>query len=55
MDLGSNVLNFKKSIVGDAKINIVVKRKRGAIAMVNKIEIGENVYLKCIWSNIRGS
>lgn len=45
IDLGSSVLNFKQSVVLDAKMNIVVDRERGDIAMANKIQIGKSVFL----------
>lgn len=45
IDLGSSVINFKQSVVEDAKMNIVVDRERGDIAMANKIQIGNSVFL----------
>ena len=45
IDLGSNVVNFKKSVVKDADINIVVDRERGDIAIANRLQIGESIFL----------
>jgi len=45
IDLGSSVMNFKQSVVLDAKMNIIVDRERGDIAMANKIQIGKSVFL----------
>ena len=45
IDLGSNVVNFKQSVVKDAEINIVVDRERGDIAVANSIQIGGSYFL----------
>ncbi|MEZ5043330.1 MAG: hypothetical protein R2828_25765 [Saprospiraceae bacterium] len=45
IDLGSNVINFKASIVKDAGIKIVIDRDKGDIAMAEKINIGNSVFL----------
>lgn len=45
IDLGSNVLNFKQSVVKDANITIVVDRERGDIAKADKLTIGGSTFL----------
>ena len=45
IDLGSNVINFKASVVRDAGIKIVVDRDIGDIAMAEKMNIGNSVFL----------
>jgi len=45
IDLGSNVVNFKQSVVEDANISIVVDRKKGAIARAEKLQIGSSVFI----------
>lgn len=50
IDLGSNVINFKGSVVKDANIKIVVDRERGDIAVADKLEIGSSVF-----SNVYGA
>lgn len=45
IDLGSNVVNFKQSVVENANINIVVDREKGAIAKADKLQIGSSVFI----------
>jgi len=45
IDLGSNVVNFKQSVVEDANISIVVDRKKRAIARAEKLQIGSSVFI----------
>ncbi len=45
IDLGSNVLNFKRSVVEDAGMDVIVDRARGDIAVARSLQIGESVFL----------
>lgn len=45
VDLGSNVINFKQSVVEEAGIKIVIDRARGDIAVAESVQIGESVFL----------
>ena len=45
IDLGSNVVNFKKSVAEEAGLELVVPRDQGTIAMVRQLTFGGNVFL----------
>lgn len=46
IDLGSNVLNFRRSLIKEANMDLVVDRGgRGDLAMAQKIEIGGSTFL----------
>ena len=45
IDLGSNVLNFKQSVVAETGMEIIVDRESGDIAVARKLHIGNSVFI----------
>jgi len=45
IDLGSNVINFKQSVVESAGMHVIVDREKGDIVCADKLQIANSVFL----------